>query len=128
MSTTITICLWRLPGERSSYIMIILKVNSGANMTIRFPSQYTLSAPTCVSVTINSITVSGFTCSVTGNTITVDGVFTNIANLSINNAELVIGNVVNPTPAVFTGEFIGTIGDNVAQPDGGGIQLTAAAF
>lgn len=97
-------------------------------MTIRFPSQYAITSPTCVSVTINSITVAGYTCSVVGNTITVENVFTNVANLSIYDAELVIGNVLNPTPAVYTGEFIGTIGDDIAQPDGGGIQLSAANF
>ena len=35
---------------------------------------------------------------------------------------------MNPSPAVFTGQFSGTIGVDTAQPNGGGIQLTAGAF
>ena len=72
--------------------------------------------------------MAGFSCSVTGDTITVSNVFTNVANLSVYDGELVIGNVVNPTPAVFISGLIGTIGVDVGQPAGGGIQLTAATF
>ena len=72
-------------------------------MTITFPSDYSLSSPTCISVTINSINVVAFTCTTSANTITVSNAFTTLSNFSINNAELVVGNVVNPTPALRTG-------------------------
>lgn len=72
-------------------------------MTITFPSDYSLSSPTCISVTINSNPVVGYSCSTSGNTVTVTNAFASLSNLSVFDAQLVLGNIVNPTPALYTG-------------------------
>lgn len=40
----------------------------------------------------------------------------------------VVGNVLNPAPAILTGGFTGTIGVDVAVSKGTGIQLTAGTL
>lgn len=42
--------------------------------------------------------------------------------------ELTIGDVLNPSPALTTGEFKGQIGDDIAVPDGVGYQLAPSVF
>lgn len=39
-----------------------------------------------------------------------------------------MGNILNPVPAIYTGEFNGVIGSDVSVPVGGGVQLYPAAF
>lgn len=42
---------------------------------------------------------------------------------------MVVSNILNPTPAIRTGEFSGTVGSDNAVPNGqASIQLTAADF
>ena len=92
---------------------------ANADLTITFPSDFTLSAPTCVSVTVSSVAVSGFGCNyVSGHTITLTNVFASLADPYVYDVVLVIGNVLNPVPAVTTGEFSGTIGSDTAVPAG----------
>ena len=108
-----------------------MQVESDATITITFPNDYTLTAPTCQSVTVDGSSVSGATCSHQDNTITIENAFNSSSspsNLSINNVELVIGGVQNPSPAVFTGDFSGSIGTDIAVPSNNGIQLTSAQF
>lgn len=83
-------------------------------------------APTCLSVIISSAAASSFTCTTTGNTVTISGAIT--TNQNINTVEVTLNNIINPVPAVFTGQFQGTVGADVAVPNGGGVQLSPASF
>ncbi len=98
----------------------------GSTITVTFPAEYTLVSPGCSSVTINSVTVIGYTCSASGLTVTVSGAIPN--DQFIDTAEVRLSNIVNPVPALATGEFHGSIGIDIAVPNGGGVQLTAASF
>ncbi len=46
----------------------------------------------------------------------------------IDTIELNLGNILNPVPAIYTGEFNGVIGTDISVPVGGGVQLYPAAF
>jgi len=52
------------------------------------------------------------------------GAFGSIANLKVKTVVMIVGNVLNPTPAILTGGFSGTIGIDVAVSKNTGIQLT----
>ena len=39
-----------------------------------------------------------------------------------------LGNIVNPVPAVYASNFQATIGIDIAQPNNGGVQLQPADF
>jgi len=105
-------------------------VPAGSTITVTFPADYTLPtspAPSCTSLIISSVTVTGYTCTTSGRTITVSGAIT--SNLNIYDIELNVANIINPVPAVLTGAFTGTIGIDNAVPQGTtGIQLVAASF
>ena len=77
-----------------------------ATVRLIFPSDYTLSgSETCNSVTVDSQLISGATCSISGNTITVNNVFSTLtgAALFVQQIDLQIGQVNNPSPALTTG-------------------------
>jgi hypothetical protein len=100
-------------------------VSSTANFTVTFPDNYTtISNVTCVSVSVMGISVSNFSCNISGNTIIVSNAFTSLSNLGVTNVSLVVGNVLNPSPAIYTGTFSGSIGIDVAVPRSTGMQLT----
>lgn len=57
------------------------------------------------------------------------GAFASVSNLYVYDVELVVGNILNPTPAITTGEFSGVIGTDIAVPNGGAVMaLSPAAF
>ena len=71
-----------------------------------------------------AIAINNFTCNISGNTVTVSNAFVNLANLNVINVTLLVGNVLNPSPAIYTGTFSGTIGTDIAVPRTTGVQLT----
>lgn len=88
-----------------------------------FPSEYTLTSPTCISVTISGVVSTTYSCSSSGNVVTVSGAFP--TPIIVTSVTLVLGNILNPVPAVATGQFQGAIGTNVAVANGGAnVQLT----
>ena len=70
---------------------------------------------TCL-VQIDSGATDPQTCSVSNNIVTVTGAFS--ANTFVQTVVLWVSNIQNPTPALTTSEFGGTIGSDVAVPDG----------
>lgn len=58
----------------------------------------------------------------------VSNAFANLTNLNVTNVTLVVGNVLNPSPAIYTGTFSGTIGIDIAVPRTTGVQLTPGIF
>jgi hypothetical protein len=101
-------------------------VSASADVRITFPSDYnSLSSATCISVVVDSIAVNTFNCTKTGTTIIFTNVFTTITNLLVKDVIIMVGNILNPSPAIYTGSFSGYIGDDYAEPVGTGLQLTA---
>ena len=83
-----------------------------------------------MSITVSSVTVSGYDCTnLNGQTLTITGVFTTVSDLFVYDVVLVLGNIVNPVPAVTTGQFSGKIGTDVSVPAGSAsITLSPGSF
>ncbi len=105
-------------------------MSSNATVTITFPSNYLVidNSVTCLSISVDSIAVTNFSCSTSGKTVIFSNVFTSITNLYVRIVNAVVGNVLNPTPAILTGAFNGTIGADLAVEKGTGVQLTPGIF
>jgi hypothetical protein len=85
-------------------------VPSTATVTVTFPSQFTsaqLSGYSCVSVMVNIIDVTGYTCALSNNTLVISHVFT--GSDLVSEVDITLGNIVNPFSAVTTNPFIGTM-------------------
>lgn len=102
-----------------------MQVLTTSSVLLTFPSQYTsISSVTCLSISVDSIAISSFSCSITGNTVRFDGVFTGVSNLYVGIVQLMVGNIKNPSPAIYTGTFTGYIGSDYAVPVSTGVQLS----
>ena len=79
-------------------------------MTI--PSVYTLEASIGVSVSVNSGVVTFPNYTITSNTVNVFGLFP--TQSIVYNVTLMLTNMLNPSPAITTDAFTGTIGSDYA--------------
>jgi hypothetical protein len=61
---------------------------------------------------VNFNSVTGFTCTLSGNTLTVSGLFNGIDKIS--EVDLFLSNIINPSSALTTSPFVGTIGSDVS--------------
>ncbi len=103
-------------------------LNSSSTVTLTFPSQYTLASNITCSYQINSTgPYLSTSCGQLNNQITLSGIFNN--NTVLASITLLIANVLNPYPAGKTSNFTGTIGVDVATPNGVGslVTITSAA-
>lgn len=101
-------------------------MSTGATVTVTFPEEYNITnSTTCLSISVNNIAINGFGCSQSGNTVAFQNVFQSVGNLFVTSVVAVVGNVLNPVPAILTGGFTGTIGVDVAVSKNTGVQLTA---
>lgn len=83
-------------------------------VTVTFPNTYTLSSITC-SISINGGTpYTPSSCTVSGLRVIVGGVVT--SNTVVANVVLWVNGIVNPTPAITTDYFYGTIGSDSSGP------------
>lgn len=90
-------------------------IPSSSVTTITFPSQFNnaqLSSFTCMSIMVNLNPVVGYTCSLSGTTITVSNLFS--GNVYVSQVDLSLGGIANPSSAVTTDAFIGTIGTDTS--------------
>lgn len=90
-------------------------VPSSATATIIFPSQFTtsqLASFTCSSVMVNLNSVLTFSCSSSANTIIVSNLFS--GSEYINQVDLTLDNIINPSSAVTTSAFLGTIETDIS--------------
>jgi hypothetical protein len=103
-------------------------LNSSSTVTLTFPIQYALNSNVTCSYQVNT-TGSYITtpCTELNNQITITNIFT--AATTLANVTVLVGNVLNPFPAGKTSNFTGTIGSDVAQPNGVNslVTITAAA-
>lgn len=104
-------------------------VQSTATITVTFSLQYTLSSSISCQVKVNN--AGNYVvnpCLVSGNVVTLSNVFS-VATI-VTAVSLILTNVVNPSPAITTGEFGGTIGSDVAVSNdlNSIVTLTPAAF
>lgn len=90
-------------------------VASSATATIIFPSQFAstqLSGFTCSSVMVNLNSVTTFSCSRSGNTIIVSNLFS--GSEYISQVDITLDNIINPSSAVTTSAFLGTIATDIS--------------
>ena len=82
-----------------------------------FPNQYVLSGYSCdnviVSTNTNVIFSTTYTCSILGQNLSVAGILA--ADSYIANITIIVSNILNPSPAVTTDNFIIQIGNDVSQ-------------
>lgn len=103
-------------------------------VSVTFPSEYSLTgSETCLTLDVISASqtysLSGFSCSVSGNTISFQNSFTTVTDLYVKQVTINIGNILNPSPAVKTGSFTGSVGADIAVSNGGtAVQLEPATF
>lgn len=84
-------------------------------MTLTLPSAYSLNSATVgVSATVNNGMVQYPNITITSNTVNIFGLFT--AQTIVYNVTLILTNILNPSPAITTEAFSGTIGSDYAQP------------
>ena len=79
---------------------------------VTFPSTYTLTTVTCTVSVNNGASITPSSCGISGNQVIATGVVstpTFIASLI-----LTVNNVLNPSPAIQTDYFIGTIGPDTS--------------
>lgn len=80
-------------------------VPAGSNITIRFPSMFNTSyGYTC------SISNVNYPCTISGQNVVIQNYFT-IA-VALENLNVTISNILNPSPALNTGAFVMIIGDD----------------
>lgn len=81
-------------------------------MTLTIPSTYSISPTLGVSASVNGgmVTFPNFT--LTSNTINIFGLFA--SQSIVFNVSLVLTNMLNPSPAITTDAFTGTIGTDYA--------------
>lgn len=92
-------------------------LNISSTVTLTFPLQYSLTNSITCNYQINSTgTYVATACNLLNNQITLSGIFTNGTILA--TLTLLVGNVLNPYPAGRTSNFTGTIGANIAVPNG----------
>lgn len=66
---------------------------------------------------VNTGSTNIHSCSPSGNLITITGLFT--SNTIVYNLTLWVTNILNPSPAITTSSFTGTIGADVAVTNNG---------
>ena len=89
-----------------------IAIKSTDNITVTFPSTYSLTTITC-SVSVNSgLEVTPTTCSISGNKVIAIGVVS--ADTYIATISFTISNIQNPSPAILTDYFTGTIGTDTS--------------
>lgn len=95
-----------------------------SNITLKFPSIYNTSyGYTC---TVDSVTYS---CTSVGQNVVITGYFTTA--IAVTTLTVVVSNVLNPTPAMETGEFVVTIGIDTSDTSSSnlaGVQLQSDNF
>ena len=87
-------------------------VPTGSSLTLTIPSVYTLGASVGLSVSVNSGVVSFPNYTITSNTVNVFGLFP--TQSIVYNVTLILTNILNPSPAITTDAFTGTIGSDFA--------------
>lgn len=98
-------------------------VPAGSNLTIRFPAGYNTSyGYTC---TVNDLAK---TCTPSGQNVTFEGLFPTAQ--ALESVTIVISNVLNPSPAYVTDEFLGYVGNDFTLAGDGlaSVTLTPASF
>ena len=68
---------------------------------------------------------AGFNCAAVDRTITFTGIFTSVANLNVGLVVVRVGNIMNPSPAITTATFDGTLGADTAVAQDNTVTLTA---
>lgn len=98
-------------------------VPAGSNLTITFPTGYNTSYG--YSCQANNVPA---TCTAVGQNVTLTGLFP--TSNYLQNITILVTNVLNPSPAFTTDEFLGYVGNDytVAQDGFASITLTAANF
>jgi hypothetical protein len=92
-------------------------LNSSSTVTLTFPTQYTLSSSATCLYQINTTgTFLPNVCTLNTNQIIYNGLFA--AGTILANITLQVTNVLNPTPAGKTSTFTGSIGIDIAVPNG----------
>lgn len=87
-------------------------ISQSDTATVTFPTTYTLSTVSC-SVSINGGTpFTPTSCVVSGSKVVVSGIVS--SNTFVGSLVLWVNNILNPTPAIVTDYFYGTIGSDVS--------------
>lgn len=96
--------------QATNYLTV--PITSSDTATVTFPNTYTLSTVTC-SLSINGGTqFNPTTCTVSGFKVIATGLVS--SNTIVSSVALWITNVVNPSPAITTDYFYGTIGSDTS--------------
>lgn len=89
-------------------------ITSSDTVTVTFPNTYTLSSVTC-SVSVNGGTpFTPSTCTISGFKVVATGIVT--SNTFVASLVLWVSNIINPSPAITTDYFYGTIGSDTTGP------------
>lgn len=87
-------------------------IASSDTITVTFPNTYSLTTVSCLVTVDTGAEISPSSCTVTGNQVTAAGIVN--TDTFIATVIFKIGNVVNPSPAILTDYFTGTIGSDTS--------------
>jgi hypothetical protein len=82
-------------------------------VTVTFPAPYVLSSVTCIA-SVNSGNQFNPACGVSGNSVVISNIVS--TNTAIAKISVWISNILNPSPAIVTDYFTGTIGTDTSGP------------
>ena len=89
-----------------------ISITSSDTISVTFPNSYTLTSVSCT-VSINAGTpITPSSCIVSGFKVIATGIVS--SNTFVSSAVLTVNNVLNPTPALVTDYFYGTIGSDLS--------------
>lgn len=88
-------------------------ISTADTIKVNFPQAYTLSSVTC-SISVDSGNWVTPSCSVVGQVVVVSNFLT--ASTPIGKVTLAVSNILNPTPAITTDYFTGSIGSDTSGP------------
>ena len=102
-------------------------VASNATIIVTFPVEYSnnaISSATCIDVSVNDASITGYSCAISGNSLVVSNAFTSVS--SVYNTYITIGSVTNPGSTITTSIFTAKIGnDNSGSSSSAKVTFTA---
>lgn len=102
-------------------------INSTDTISITFPSSYTLTSISCI-ISIDAGAQFAPTCAASANQVTVRNFI--VTPVIISKVSLWVSNILNPSPAILTAYFTGSIGNDNSGPGyyASSVQLEPSTF
>jgi hypothetical protein len=88
-------------------------ITSSSTAIINFPSIYTLSTVSCI-ISVDEGSQFSPTCSVSGHQVIISNFVTSMTGVGIGKMSVWVSNILNPSPAITTDYFTGSIGSDTS--------------